>query len=405
MILLGLSLFCLIVWIWLAGFRFRAHEPPPRLPALPPPKDPPGVVAVIPARDEAATIGAVIAAHTSADYAGAFTIIVVDDNSSDATAENAARTTLAEGFIGNDAGRSFKRLSDGRRVEIITAPPLEPGWSGKLWAVQNGLDHAAAIEPDAPYVLLTDADIVLAQPTLSALVAQAETNDLALASLMARLDARGFWGGLLVPAFVYFFQKLYPFHAANDPARNIAAAAGGCMLVYRRALDAIDGVKKIRADLIDDCALARALKNDNGKLWIGLAQDEAVSLRDNRTLASVWNMVARTAFTQLRHSWPLLIASVAGMALIYLVAPSIALATPWHGNAGAGAVAAAAWSVMAFSYAPTARIYEQAAWKTFALPVAAFFYSAMTISSGLRHLCGRGGQWKGRAYSARSLSE
>ena len=405
MILFGLSLFCLIVWLWLAGFRFRTHEPPPRLAASPPPRDPPGVVAVIPARDEAASIGAVIASHAGADYPGAFAIIIVDDNSSDATAENAARAALAEGFIGDECRRSFTRLSDGRRIEIITAPALEAGWSGKLSAVQTGLDHAAAITPDAAYILLTDADIVLAKPTLSALVAKAQTNNLALASLMARLDARGFWGGLLVPAFVYFFQKLYPFHAANDASSDVAAAAGGCMLADRRALDAIDGVRKIRGALIDDCALARALRDNNGKLWIGLARDEAVSLRDNRTLSSIWNMVARTAFTQLRHSWPLLIASVAGMALIYLAPPAITLTTPLHGNAGAGAIAAAAWGLMAFSYAPTARNYDQAAWKTFALPVAAFFYALMTLSSGLRYLRGRGGQWKGRAYGAQSLSE
>ncbi|MCA8889077.1 MAG: glycosyltransferase, partial [Parvularculaceae bacterium] len=249
-----------------------------------PPRDPPGVVAVIPARDEAASIGAVIASHAGADYPGAFAIIIVDDNSSDATAENAARAALAEGFIGDECRRSFTRLSDGRRIEIITAPALEAGWSGKLSAVQTGLDHAAAITPDAAYILLTDADIVLAKPTLSALVAKAQTNNLALASLMARLDARGFWGGLLVPAFVYFFQKLYPFHAANDASSDVAAAAGGCMLADRRALDAIDGVRKIRGALIDDCALARALRDNNGKLWIGLARDEAVSLRDNRTL-------------------------------------------------------------------------------------------------------------------------
>jgi hopene-associated glycosyltransferase HpnB len=400
MILFGLSLLCLIIWIWLCLWRFRAFDPPPRLPALAPQTRAPAAVAIIPARDEAASIGAVIAAHAACDYAGSFTIILVDDASTDGTAAIAANAALREGFIKMADLQTYTRLSDRRRLVIAKAPDLAPGWTGKLWAVQAGLGYADKIAPEAEYVLLTDADIVLGPHTLSALITHAQANNLALASLMARLDARGFWGGLLIPAFVYFFQKLYPFHRANMSTDKLAAAAGGCMLLKRGALDAIGGVTSIRSELIDDCALAHAIKNADGDIWIGLAKNEAISLRDNRSLNSVWEMVSRTAFTQLHHSWVLLIGSVAGMILVYLAPPAIALTTPWHLNAAAGAIAAAAWALMAFSYLPTAANYDQMRWKIFFLPVAAVFYSAMTVSSGLRHLAGRGGRWKGRSYAA-----
>jgi len=381
MLLTAFSAIILIIWMILAGTRLPPFSAPPRLGVEPVPSRWPGVVAVTPARNEEEAIGAVIAAHAASDYPGAFSIILVDDHSSDETVARA-------------------RAAGAERLTICAAPPLPAGWSGKLWAVNAGLTQAKDIAPDADYVLLTDADIVLAPSTLSQLVAKAEESGAALTSLMARLDARGFWGGLLIPAFVYFFYKLYPFHLVNDPARPLAGAAGGCMLVRRDALDAIGGVSAIGGKLIDDCALADAIKSSGRPIWLGIAKDEAVSLRDNRRLSSIWSMVARTAFTQLDHSWSMLGGTLIGMVVVYLAAPAIALGFPLHENALAATIAAAAWALMALTYLPIARIYGQAPWKTFFLPAAAFFFTLMTVSSAVDHARGRGGAWKGRTYPA-----
>jgi len=380
MLLIGFSASILIIWIWLACTRLRAFQSPPRLEAHPLIGDAPSVVAVIPARDEEATIGAIVAAHAGADYPGEFSVIVVDDHSTDLTA-------------------AIAKQSGGDRLTLIEAPPLPEGWTGKLWAVTAGLERAKELSPDAKYILLTDADIVLAPATLSRLVAKAEASGASLVSLMARLDARGFLGGLLIPAFVFFFYKLFPFHRVNDPTSSLAAAAGGCMLIRRDALDMIRGVQNIRNKLIDDCALAEEIKKSGGAIWLGIAEDEAISLRDNRSLTSIWKMVSRTAFTQLNHSWIFLVGTVLGMAALYLAAPLIALAYPMHENSVAAAICASVWALTALTYLPIARIYDQAPWKTFFLPAAAALYSLMTVSSALNHARGKGGAWKGRTYS------
>src|SRR3990167_8583311 len=272
MVLIAVSTLTFGIWLALAATRLPVARRAPRLADAQPPPSWPGVVTIIPARNEEATIGAVIAAHAAGDYAGANQIILVDDQSSDATA---ARAMAAAG-----------------ELTLVAAAPLPAGWTGKLWAVKTGLARAADIAPTAKYVLLADADVALAPQTLSRLVAQAERSGAALTSLMARLDARGFWGGLLIPAFVFFFYKLYPFHVVNEPSAKLAAAAGGCMLVRRDALDAISGVDNIRGKLIDDCALASAIKSTGRPIWLGLATNEAVSLRDNRSLSSIWSMVS-----------------------------------------------------------------------------------------------------------------
>ncbi|WP_411817993.1 glycosyltransferase [Hyphococcus sp. DH-69] len=374
-----IALFAGIAWLGLTllqGNFWRASE---RLTDSPAPEEWPAVVAIIPARNEAETIGAVVEAHIKNDYPGDFTLIVANDNSDDGTAE-LARASGAH--------------------EVLDIPPVPEGWTGKLWAVENAIQHSELASPNAKYVLLTDADIQLAPDTVSRLVAKAENENLALTSLMARLDARGPWASFLIPAFIYFFQKLYPFPRANDPDDNLAAAAGGCMLARKDAVTAIGGMGKIRDALIDDCTFAKAIKDLSPftKIWLGLASDEAVSLRDNRSLSSIWNMVARTAYAQLAYSPVFLFGTVLGMILVYLAAPLILLSAFYHWNLFALIFSGIACALMAYTYWPTLRLYGRAPWEAVLLPVAAGLYAAMTFSSALRHWRGEGGQWKGRSY-------
>lgn len=349
----------------------------------------PAVVAVVPARNEAASIAASIAALLKSSYPGALRVVLVDDGSDDDTA-SLARQAAA------DVGRADALI-------LTAAPPLPEGWGGKLWAVQHGLDVARSF-PEARYILLTDADIVLGPDTLRRLVARAESDGRALVSLLARLDDRGMWAGLLIPAFAFFFQKLYPFPWVNDPRRRTAAAAGGCLLVERAALEAEGGMAAIRHELIDDCAVARRIKGDPPRrsIWLGLTR-EVISLRDNRRLGSIWDMVARTAYTQLRYSPLLLGGTVAGMVLLYLLGPLLLLTWPLHGEAAAGLPGLLTWGLMVLAYAPTLWLYERPAWQGVGLPLAALLYSLMTLASAYRHLRGRGGRWKGRTYSAQAL--
>jgi hopene-associated glycosyltransferase HpnB len=368
------ALAAVAAWAFLALARLAAHRGAPRLDPAPAPADAPAVAAVIPARNEAQSIGAVIAALRASDYPGGLSVVLVDDGSTDGTA---------------DAARGAAGSLD---LSIIAAPPLQKGWSGKLAAVHAGV---AAADRHARYLLFIDADIALAPATLSTLVAHAERERLDLVSLMARLDSRGFWGALLVPAFVFFFQKLYPFHRINEDA---AAAAGGCMLIRRETYDRAGGVAAFKDALIDDCAMARAIRSAGGRLSLSLADEEARSLRDNRSLASIWSMVERTAFTQLRHSWALVALAFAGMGLLYWTAPVIFVASAFVGDKASMTLALAAFALMMTAYRPTARLYGLGLAGTAMLPVAAFLYALMTVSSAIRHASGKGGAWKGRVY-------
>jgi hopene-associated glycosyltransferase HpnB len=374
-----IALFTCLIWFWLTymhGDFWRCSE---RLTDTPAPDKWPHVVAIIPARDEAETIGQIVAAHQNSDYPGELTLILADDGSSDGTADIAKSNAT---------------------LDVVSVPDLPSGWTGKLWAVENALTRTEQIAPDAKYVLLTDADIFLAPDTLSRLVAKAEHEKLALTSLMARLDSRGPWASFLIPAFIYFFQKLYPFPRANNPDDNLAAAAGGCMLVRKDAIKTIGGMRTIRNTLIDDCAFARRIKDltPSIKIWLGVAFDEAISLRDNSSLQSIWNMVARTAYAQLSFSPLLLIGTLVGMCLIYLAAPLILLSVFYHTNFIAIFFSTIACGLMAYTYWPTLRLYGHAPWEAILLPVSAGLYAAMTFTSAMRHWRGQGGQWKGRSY-------
>jgi hopene-associated glycosyltransferase HpnB len=389
MVLTGVAVLASAIWIYLVWFHGRFWRADQFLSAVTPARARwPEIVAIIPARNEADVIGAAVSAHLESAYPGKFQVVVVDDHSQDGTAEAVRAAVRAQ-------------PKSAVTATVVPAQSLPDGWSGKLWAVNQGVQDAMRRAPKAEYFLLTDADIRHGPEVLARLVTKAEGGKFSLVSLMAKLDTRGLWAELLIPAFVYFFQKLYPFPWVNDPSLGTAGAAGGCMLVRRSALEAAGGIEAIRSDLIDDCALARLLKekSGDGKVWLGLTR-EAVSLRDNRRLGSIWNMVARTAYTQLRRSPLLLAGTIAGMALTYLAPPLLALTWPWHANAVAALLGAAAWGLMVWSYAPTLRLYNRPAWAGFVLPLAALLYTAMTVSSATRHWQGKGGQWKGRVYPA-----
>jgi len=379
-ILAGLGL---LVWLYLLLGRdgFWRAGPYPDAGERPVAAVWPDVVAVVPARNEAAHVEAALSSLLAQDYPGRFRIVLVDDHSEDDTRARAER--LAAGSNG--------------RLEVIGAGPLPPGWTGKLWAMAEGVRAGGQAYPSARYLLFTDADIAHDRGNLTRLVAKAEDEPLDLVSLMVRLDCRGFWARLLIPAFVFFFKMLYPFAAVNEPSRKTAAAAGGCMLVRRAALDEAGGLAAIKDRLIDDVALARAIKHrpGGGRIWLGLASD-TVSLRPYVGLGEIWSMVARTADVQLRHSLLRLAATCFGMTLVYLVPPLIALSWPLHGASTAATLAALIWLAMVIAYRSTARLYGQTAVRGLLLPLVAVFYLMMTVDSAVQYRRGRGGRWKGR---------
>ena len=367
-----LSLLCLAAWVYLIGFHGRFWHSSPTLPASRPREFAP-VAVVVPARNEAESIARSLGSLLAQDYAGGLSVILVDDNSTDDTAAIASS------------------LEHDERLTIISGQPLPAGWSGKLWAVHQGLAHEKA--GAAEYVLLTDADIEHAPGHIAALVAKAQSERLDLVSEMVRLHCSTAAERALIPAFIFFFQMLYPFAWVGDRTRRAAGAAGGTMLVSQAALRRIDGVSRIRHHLIDDCALAREIKSSGGAIWLGHAE-QAHSARVYADWREVWNMIARTAYVQLGLSPLLLAGCIAGMALLYLAPPWLALFA--HG--AARWLALAAWLLMALSFQPTLRRYGRSALWGVALPAVALFYLGATIASAWRHYGGRGGGWKDRVY-------
>ena len=387
--MLWVSISAAFAWVVLLLFRYGFWRADQVLPEAPDPRVWPPVIAVIPARDEAETIGQVIASHMTSTYPGNFAVVVVDDHSTDGT--RAAAETAD---------------NEARAFAVLRGKPLPAGWTGKLWAMAQGIEAVEEAMPEARYVLLTDADIVHAPDTVERLVAHAEHHSLAMVSLMARLRAKGIWGWLLVPAYVFFFQKLYPFPAVNNPHSSVAAAAGGCMLVRRDALRSFGGVRAIRGALIDDCALAAELKGsagdgDRGRraIWLGLAGREVISLRRTDRLGTMWETVVRTAFRQLSRSWFLLILCLLGMALLYLAGPVALFSYGIHGNLWAALFGAVAWVLSARAYAPTLRAYALPGVLAFLLPFSAAVFMLMTLDSARRDLAGKSSPWKGRTYS------
>jgi hopene-associated glycosyltransferase HpnB len=374
---LVLALAPLAIWLYLVaahGRFWRGLERDDRGPA-PAPDAWPAVTAVVPARDEADSIAASLGSLLRQDYPGPLTIILVDDQSSDGTAAVAAQ-----------AARGAEH-----RLTIVRGQPLPGGWSGKVWAMQQGV--ARADEAPTRYLLFTDADIVYAPGVLRELVARAQAGHLVLTSLMVKLRCESLAERTLIPAFVFFFQMLYPFSWVNRPSAKTAAAAGGCMLVERQALRTAGGIEAIRSALIDDCALGKKLKTV-GPVWLGLTQ-QVTSLRPYRSFGDIRRMVARTAYYQLGYSPLLLAVTVAGLSVTFLGPPLITAFAPGAGRLIGGLT----WGLMAIAFQPTLRLYRLQPLWGLGLPLIAAIYLSFTLDSAYQHRRGRGGLWKGRIHA------
>jgi hopene-associated glycosyltransferase HpnB len=334
------------------------------------------VVAIIPARNEAAVIGDAIRSLLQQDFAGSIHVVAIDDGSTDGT-YNAAVDAAAG--IGLSA-----------QLTVISGAPLPPEWSGKVWAMSQGVTAASRLDPD--YLLFTDADIHYDPDAVAALVTNAQARQADLLSWMVKLHATSRAEQWLIPAFVFFFLMLYPPAWIASPRSRAAGAAGGCMLVRPRTLERIGGLGSIRSQIIDDCALARAVKAGGGCIWLGLTRS-AHSTRRYGSAAEIGRMISRTAFNQLRHSYLLLVATMAGLLATFLLPPLLLLS----GHPLSMALGAAAWILMSVSYVPMLRLYGVVAIWSLGLPAVALFYAAATIHSAVQYRLGRGGQWKGRA--------
>ena len=374
-----------VIWLYLLlgrGHFWRAAQRDEPQPSGILSSEWPDVVAVVPARKETNIIGSTVASLAAQDYPGSFTTIIVDDESRDGTAAEAAAAARVAGAE--------------NRFAVVHGRPSPPGWTGKLWAVRQGIAAAREHSSRLRYLWLCDADIRFAPDMLTSLVRRADAGGFVLVSLMAKLRCSSFAERCLVPAFIFFFQMLYPFAWVNRPERSTAAAAGGCMLVRCDALAESGDIDAIRGALIDDCALAARLKS-KGAVWLGLTE-RALSVRPYEHLDDIRRMVARSAYAQLHYSPLLLGATVAGMILVFVAPPLLAI----FASGLARWLGAADWAAMAGAYLPILRFYRvPAAWSA-ALPAIAAMYLAFTLDSAYQHARGRGGLWKGRAQAISS---
>ncbi|MFH8516409.1 glycosyltransferase [Streptomyces gelaticus] len=371
----------LAAWVWLLlgqGFFWRTGQ---RLPRREDPGRWPSVAIVVPARDEADMLPVSLPSLLAQDYPGRAEIFLVDDCSKDGT---------------GDVARALSVRFGGLPVTVVSPAEPEPGWTGKLWAVRHGIARARTREPD--YLLLTDADIAHEPDSLRELVAAAVSGGFDLVSQMARLRVSSIWERLVVPAFVYFFSQLYPFRWVNRSGARTAAAAGGCVLLRTAAAERARVPESIRQAVIDDVSLARAVQRSGGRIWLGLAE-RVDSVRPYPRLTDLWRMVSRSAYAQLRHSPPLLMGTVLGLALVYLAPPVALVSGLLTGDPVAAWAGGAAWAVMTATYLPMLGYYRQSPWQAPLLPFTAVLYLLMTVDSAVQHYRGRGAAWKGRTYA------
>ena len=394
------------------------------------------MTAVIPARNEAAILPASLPTLLGQNYSGGLAVIVVDDDSTDGTGMIAQKLGADAGWaVRTEPGRADASRAEASRAEagraegsraeagraeaskvsrapgaadrvvtVVAASERPPGWAGKVWAMSQGVRAAAA---DTEYFLFTDADIAYRPGTLTTLARSAAAGNFALLSQMALLRAATRWERMLVPAFVYFFAQLYPFRRVSKTRSGTAAAAGGCMLVRADALAAAGGLARIRSARIDDVALGQLIKRSGGRSWLGLTTD-VLSLRPYDRLADIWDMVARSAYTQLNYSIAAVGGTVLALTWLYLLPPAAAVAGVVLLAAGADGATAAwltaaglvGWLTMSLTYAPMLRLYRLSAGRAPSLPLLAGMYAAMTADSAWRHYRGRGGAWKGRVIES-----
>lgn len=402
----------LAAWLWLTFAQGMFWRTDVRLPPRSAPARWPSVAIIVPARDEAGVLPLSLPSLLAQDYPGEAGIVLVDDGSSDGTAALAARLAAEQ---------------PGLPLTVVSPGDPPPGWTGKLWAVRHGIAHVrtahtrahvnghahepahahgtpespAAGAPPGPgpeFLLLTDADIAHEPDSLRELVAAATSADLDLVSQMARLRVVSAWERLVVPAFVYFFAQLYPFRRINRPGARTSAAAGGCVLLRTEAAVRAGIPDSIRQAVIDDVALARAVRRGGGRIWLGLAE-RVDSVRPYSGLGDLWRMVSRSAYAQLRHRPVLLAGTVAGLVLVYLVPPAALGAGLAAGRPAVAWAGGAAWLLMAGTYLPMLRHYRQSPLLAPLLPLTALLYLLMTVDSAVQHYRGRGAAWKGRTYA------
>ncbi|WP_374772649.1 glycosyltransferase [Streptomyces sp. NBC_01310] len=374
----------LAAWLWLTLAQGMFWRTDVRLPPRTAPTHWPSVAIVVPARDEAEVLPRSLPSLLAQDYPGEAEVILVDDGSTDGTGGLALRLAAEQ---------------PGLPLTVTSPGDPAPGWTGKLWALRHGIAIARTAHPTEPaFLLLTDADIAHEPDSLRELVAAATSADLDLVSQMARLRVAGLWERLVVPAFVYFFAQLYPFRRINRPGARTAAAAGGCVLLRTGAAVRAGVPDSIRQAVIDDVSLARAVHRSGGRIWLGLAE-RVDSVRPYPALADLWRMVSRSAYAQLRHQPLLLVGTVAGLALVYLVPPAALLTGLATGHAATAWAGGLAWLLMAGTYLPMLRYYGQPAALAPLLPFTALLYLLMTVDSAVQHYRGRGASWKGRTYA------
>ena len=337
----------------------------------------PSVIVIIPARNEEQTIRDAVTSLARQDYPGLIHIVVVDDESSDNT---------------------LSIVRNWPNLHVVSGDALPKGWSGKLWAIQQGLNYCKVHLPVAKFILMTDADIKHSSKNIRKLVFKAESESLHLVSLMVMLRTKSFWEKLLIPAFVFFFQKLYPFSWVNDPEKQTAAAAGGCILIRRQTLECVDTIKTVRDRLIDDCAIGKEIKS-HGPIWLGIT-NETHSLRAYQSFRDVANMVSRNAFRQLGYSGIALFLTIVGMVITYLVPPITLFYGVVSNHYILASTGALTWIIMSLTYIPTLKFYDEKSWRVLWLPVTALLYTLMTLSSALQYWQGRGSVWKSRMYKS-----